>query len=446
MILVDTALERRGAEGRPIRIGMVGAGFQGHGIALQILKSVPGIQLCAIAARSIGKAVSCYEQAGIRPELVNSQPALERAIAENRPAVTEDAELLAQASGLEAIIEVTGSIEYAARAVLAAIRSGKHVVQMNAELDGTVGPILKRYADEAGVIFTFSDGDQPGVQQNLLRFVRGLGLTPVLAGNIKGLHDPYRNPETQAGFAAKWGQNAAMVASFADGTKISFEQAIVANANGFRVARRGMLGPDYSGGDPGSPLVPVEQCLPAFADHLDPAKPGLVDYVVGMRPGPGVFVIGTTDDPKQRHYLNLYKLGEGPYYVFNTPYHLCHFEVPNSVARAVLFGDAVLAPREPSVGVIAMAKKDLAAGEVIEEFGGFEVYGVAENTDVIRSERLLPIGIGLGCTLTRPVGKDQPLTFDDVRMPEGRVVDRLYREQEAMFGQAVASQTQKAYA
>jgi predicted homoserine dehydrogenase-like protein len=446
MILVDTALERRRAEGRPIRIGMVGAGFQGHGIALQILKSVPGIQLCAIAARSIGKAISCYEQAGIRPELVDSQPALERAVAEGRPVVTEDAELLAQASGLEAIIEVTGSIEYAARAVLAAIRSGKHVVQMNAELDGTVGPVLKRYADEAGVIFTFSDGDQPGVQQNLLRFVRGIGLTPVLAGNIKGLHDPYRNPETQAGFAAKWGQNAAMVASFADGTKISFEQAIVANANGFRVARRGMLGPDYSGGDPSSPLIPVEQCLPAFTDHLDPGKPGLVDYVVGMRPGPGVFVIGTTDDPKQRHYLNLYKLGEGPFYVFNTPYHLCHFEVPNSVARAVLFGDAVLSPREPSVGVIAMAKKDLAAGEVIEEFGGFEVYGVAENTDVIRSERLLPIGIGLGCTLTRAVGKDQPLTFDDVRMPDGRVVDRLYREQEAMFGQAVASQTQKAYA
>ena len=136
-----------------------------------------------------------------------------------------------------------------------------------------------------------ADGDQPGVQQNLLRFVRGIGVKPVLAGNIKGLHDPYRNPQTQQAFAAKWGQNAAMVASFADGTKISFEQAIVANGNGFRVARRGMLGPDFSGGDPTAPLTPIEECLPRFEEVLDQGGPGLVDYVVGARPGPGVFVI-----------------------------------------------------------------------------------------------------------------------------------------------------------
>lgn len=447
MILVDTALERRRADGRPIRVGMVGAGFQARGIALQILKSVPGIRLCAIAARRGEQAVSCFEQAGASPKLVDSSAALERAIAAGEPAVTEDAELLASAPGLEAIIEVTGSIEYAARAVLAALRSGKHVIQMNAELDGTVGPILKRHADAAGVIFTFSDGDQPGVQQNLLRFVRGIGLTPLLAGNIKGLHDPYRNPKTQAGFAAKWGQRPAMVASFADGTKISFEQAIVANANGFKVARRGMLGPDFSGGDPGSPLVPVEQCLPAFADHLRSGGPGLVDYVVGARPGPGVFVIGTTDDPQQRHYLNLYKMGEGPFYVFNTPYHLCHFEVPNSVARAVLFGDSVLAPRAPEVGVIAIAKADLQPGTAVQEFGGFEVYGVAENMDVVRSQRLLPIGLALGCTLVRSVRKDEPLTFGDVRVPEGRLVDRLYAEQEAVFaGSTINGQTDKAFA
>ena len=132
--------------------------------------------------------------------------------------------------------------------------------------------------------------------------------------------------------------------------------------------------------------------------------------------------------------------------MFSTPYYLCHFEVPSSVARAVLFGDAVLAPREPSVGVIAVAKKDLKPGDMIEEFGSFEVYGLAENLDAIRAERLLPIGIGLGCTLTRAVGKDQPLTFDDVQAPAGRVVDRLYQEQEAVFGTQPAARTRKAYA
>ena len=444
MILVDTALERRRAEGRPIRVGMIGAGFQGHGIALQILKSTPGIRLCAIANRTVERALDCYAQAGVGAKIVDSAGAMEAALATGEYAVTDDAELVARAPGLEAIIEVTGTIEHAARAVVAAIETGKHVIQMNAELDGTVGPILKKYADELGVVFTFSDGDQPGVQMNLLRFVAGIGVTPVLCGNIKGLHDPYRNPQTQAGFAAKWGQNAAMVASFADGTKISFEQAIVANGTGFRVARRGMLGPDFSGGDPSSPLVPVEQSLSAFAEHLDPSQPGLVDYVVGARPGPGVFVIGTTEDERQRHYLNLYKLGEGPYYVFSTPYHLCHFEVPNSVARAVLFNDAVLTPRDgPRVGVIAVAKTDLAPGTVIQEFGGFEAYGVAENIDAIRSERLLPIGLALGCTVTRPVSKDTALTFNDVSRPPGRLVDRLYAEQEALFGGAQSVSVQE---
>lgn len=437
MIIVDTALARREAEGKPIRVGMIGAGFQGSGIGLQIMTATPGMTLCAVANRNVGSAVGVYDQVGVLPKVCETQGELEAAIAAGQPAVTADAEALARAEGLDAIIEVTGSIEYAAHAVLAAIETGKHVVQMNAELDGTIGPILKAKADAAGVIYTFSDGDQPGVQMNLYRFVAGLGVKPVLCGNIKGLHDPYRNPTTQEAFAKRWGQKPAMVASFADGTKISFEQAIVANGTGMQVARRGMLGPDFSGGDPGAPLVPIEQTVEAFEKHIDPAGPGLVDYVVGARPGPGVFVLGAIDNPRQKHYLELYKLGKGPYYCFYTPYHLCHFEVPTSVARAVLFDDPVLTPAGgPKVGVVAIAKKDLAVGEAIEEFGGYEVYGVAENMDAIRREQLLPIGLALGCRLARPVEKDKPLTFDDVAIPPGRLVDRLYAEQEWMFGQA----------
>ncbi|NQD80736.1 NAD(P)-dependent oxidoreductase [Pseudomonas sp. CrR14] len=440
MIIVDTALAKREAEGRPIRVGMIGAGFQGSGIALQILTATTGMRLCAVANRNIGSAVGVYDQAGIEPLRCDTQAELERAIASATPAVTEDAQALARAEGLDAIIEVTGSIEYAAHAVLAALEAGKHVVQMNAELDGTIGPILKHKADQAGVIYTFSDGDQPGVQMNLYRFVAGLGVKPVLCGNIKGLHDPYRNPTTQQEFARRWGQKPAMVASFADGTKISFEQAIVANATGMRVARRGMLGPDFSGGNHGAPLVPIEDTLSAFEPYLDPGEPGLVDYVVGARPGPGVFVIGTLENPRQRHYLELYKLGKGPYYSFYTPYHLCHFEVPNSVARAVLFGDPVLTPRGgPTVGVIAVAKKDLSPGDCIEDFGGYEAYGVAENMAAIRDENLLPIGLALGCTLKRAVAKDAPLTFDDVQFPPGRLVDRLYVEQESLFAAGAAS-------
>lgn len=124
----------------------------------------------------------------------------------------------------------------------------KDVVLMNAELDGTIGPILQTYADQHGVILTGCEGDEPGVQMNLYRWVKGLSLTPRLMGNVKGLQDPYRNPTTQQGFAERWGQNAAMVTGFADGSKISFEQTIVANATGFKVRSRGMSrGRQYTG-------------------------------------------------------------------------------------------------------------------------------------------------------------------------------------------------------
>jgi predicted homoserine dehydrogenase-like protein len=438
MIIVDTALKKRHADNNPIRVAIVGAGFQGRGIALKIISATPGMVLAGVANRNIDPALSAYREAGVEPATASTKAEIEALIREGKPVATTDAIALATADGIDAVVEVTGSLEYAAHVVVAALEAGKHVVQMNAELDGTIGPILKVRADAKGVVYSFSDGDQPGVQMNLVRFVEGLGVKPVLCGNIKGLHDPYRNPTTQKAFAEKWGQKPAMVASFADGTKISFEQAIVANATGMTVARRGMVGPDFSGGNPGAPLVPLEDTVSAFAEHLDrvlaEGGEGIVDYVVGARPGPGVFVLGTIDNARQQHYLNLYKLGTGPYYCFYTPYHLCHFEVPTSVARAVLFDDPVLTPKAgPVVGVIALAKKELEAGELIEDFGGYEVYGVAENIDVIRRENLIPIGLALGATLRRSVPKDQPLTFDDLDLPSGRLIDQLYAEQEAMF-------------
>lgn len=442
MFIVDTALAKRAAAGKPVRFGMVGAGFQGFGTALQTIRSKPGLELSAIAARRPDQALRCFRESGIDDVIVaNDVGAITDRIRAGKAVVCEDPAALAQAEGIEAIVEVTGSMDYALSAILPAIECGKHVVQMNAELDGTVGPLLKTKADKAGVIYTFSDGDQPGVEMNLLRFVQGIGVKPVLAGNIKGLQDPYRTPTTQKAFAEKWGQNPYMVTSFADGTKISFEQAIVANGAGMRVARRGMIGPDFSGGDPTAPLTPLDKTLAAFSEHLDPDGPGIVDYVVGASPGPGVFVLGTHDDPRQQHYLNLYKLGAGPYYVFYTPYHLCHFELPNSVARAVLFGDAVLTPQgAPRVGVIAYAKKDIAAGEILDGFGGYCLYGVAENADVIAREGLLPIGLAEGSKATRPIAKDSPLLFSDVARPAGRMIDRLYAEQSAMFGLPTVAQ------
>lgn len=438
MIIVDKALQKRHEDKNPIRVGMIGAGFMGRGIAIQIVKSVPGMELVAISNRTIAKAIKAYEESGIDDaRIVEKLSDLEDNIRHGKVSVTEQPELICQADGIDAVIEVTGTIELSAQLILKAFEHKKHVIMMNAEVDGTIGPILKKYADEAGVVLTFADGDQPGVEMNLYRFVKSIGVKPVLCGNIKGLHDPYRNPTTQEGFAKKWGQNPSMVTSFADGTKISFEQAIVANGTGMRVGKRGMYGPTVPSGAPLHEVVhqlyPLDQLLEG---------PGIVDYVVGAQPGPGVFVLGTHDDPLQQHYLNLYKLGEGPLYLFYTPYHLCHFEVPLTVARAVLFGDATLAPaRGPLVEVVATAKIDLKANTQLDGLGEYMTYGLCENYDTARKENLLPIGVANGCRLKNDIPKDQVITYDDVELPQGRLCDQLRMEQLKTFNPELITKT-----
>ena len=429
MILVDRALEERERQGRPVRVGMVGAGFMGRGIALQISQFTPGMELVAISNRNVDSAERAYREAGIDDVVhADSVPTAEKAIAAGRFVVCDDPAVVCAAGPIDAVIEVTGAIEFGARVVLQAIENGKHVILMNAELDGTIGPILKRYADRAGVIYTNADGDQPGVIMNLYRFVRGIGVRPVLCGNIKGLQDPYRNPTTQEGFAKKWGQQPHMVTSFADGTKVTFEQAIVANATGMTVGQRGMFGPEVERG------TPIEEAAGWYPLDALLEGPGIVDYVVGAEPSPGVFVLGTHDHPIQKHYLNLYKLGEGPLYCFYTPYHLCHFEVPTTVARAVLFNDAAIAPIDgPRVDVVATAKIDLTANEVLDGLGFYMTYGQAEASDVCEAEALLPIGLAEGARLKRDVPKDAVLTLADVDLPDGRLCDRLRREQSAAF-------------
>jgi predicted homoserine dehydrogenase-like protein len=423
MIVVDDRLQRCQEEGRPIRVALVGAGFMGRGLANQIINSVPGMRLAAVVNRTVANGVRAYEEAGISGvATAEGRRSVGAALEAGRAVVTDDVEAVCASDHVDVIVEATGAVEYGCRVTEQAIAGGKHVVLMNAEVDGTVGWALARQAQAAGVVYTGCDGDQPGVQMNLIRFVKGIGLRPLVAGNVKGLHDPYRNPTTQRGFAEQWGQDPAMVTSFADGTKISFEQAIVANAAGLTVERRGMRGSHHDGH--------VDELVSHYdVDELERSG-GVVDYVVGSRPSPGVFVLATHHDRRQRHYLHLYKLGEGPLYSFYTPYHLCHFEVPNSIARAALLGDATLHPLgPPRVEVVATAKIDLRAGETIDGLGGYMTYGLAERADVTDAEDLLPMGVAEGCRLVRNVAADTVLTYADVSVPSGRTVDRLRQAQ-----------------
>lgn len=426
MIVVDSLLRARQADGRPIRVALVGAGFMGRGLVNQIVNSVPGMDVVAIVARRPEQGVRAYTEAGLSGVVeVDGPAALARAAASGTPAVTADHRVAVASDAVDVVVDVTGAVEYGARVALDCFEHGKHLVLMNAEVDATVGPELARLADKAGVVYTGCDGDQPGVQMNLYRFVRGLGLTPLVAGNIKGLQDEHRTPTTQKAFAERWGQDPHMVTSFADGTKVSVEQALVANATGMSVHRRGMLGRDHDGH--------VDELTDRYdVDELR-ALGGAVDYVVGARPGPGVYILATHDDPRQRHYLELYKLGTGPLYSFYQPYHLCHFEVPTTIARAALLGDATIRPLgAPTVEVVTTAKQDLPAGTVLDALGGYHYYGQAERADVTRTEHLLPVGVAEGCTLTRAVPQDTTLTYADVHLPEGRLVDQLRDRQASL--------------
>ena len=423
MIVVDSLLSERQRAGRPVRVALVGAGFMGRGLVNQIENSTPGMVVTVIVARRPEQGVRAFAEAGVEQVVhVDSAAELNRA---TLPAVTESHLVAVQSDVVDVVVDVTGAVEFGARVALDCFEYGKHLVLMNAEVDATVGPELARLADKAGVILTGCDGDQPGVQMNLHRFVTGMGLTPLVAGNIKGLQDEYRTPTTQAAFAARWGQDPHMVTSFADGTKVSVEQALVANATGMSVHRRGMLGMDHDGH--------VDELTTRYdVDELR-ALGGAVDYVVGAKPGPGVYILATHDDPKQRHYLELYKLGTGPLYSFYQPYHLCHFEVPTTVARAALLGDATIRPLgAPRVEVVTTAKTDLPAGTVLDALGGYHYYGQAERADITRTERLLPVGVAEGCVLRHDVPKDATLTYDDVTLPEGRLVDQLREAQAAL--------------
>ena len=427
MWIVDTALKSRADQNKPIRVGIIGAGFMCQGLTNQITQSTPGMRVAAISNRRIGRAVDVFHYSGFEDvAIAGSQWELNLAVEGSKPVVTEDAMLIARSDVIDVLVDVTGSVEFGARVALEAFKHGKDVVLMNAELDATIGPILQTYADRHGVILTACEGDEPGIQLNLYRWVKGLGLTPRLLGNVKGLQDRYRNPTTQKGFAERWGQNPTMVTSFADGSKVSFEQAVVANATGFKVRSRGMSrGLEYLGD-----VLKIGEIY-----DLEELRRlgGAIDYVVGT-PLTKVYCLAEHPDPRQRHYLNLYKMGPGPLYSFFVPYHLCNLEVPTAIARTCLFRDPVSRSLAgPVVEVCAVAKRDLKAGEVLDDYGMYMTYGEAANVEEMSGSRYLPQGLVEGCRLLQDVPRDSVITYNDVALPAGRMADRLRAEQYRKF-------------
>jgi predicted homoserine dehydrogenase-like protein len=424
-MIVDTALRELEASGRPIRVGMVGAGATGRAIALQLGTPVPGIRLVGIANRTPKHGERAFREAGIT-EWHGASSALEAeaAISRGLPVLTDDPSVLTTCGAVDLLVEVTGTVEPAAGVVLEAFDHGKHVVLVNAELDSLIGPILKAKADQAGVVVTHTDGDEPGVAMTLLRYLRSLGLRPVAAGNLKGMVDHYRNPETQRAFAEKNDQDARKVTSFADATKLSMEATVLSNATGFHAGRRGMYGPACKYVQEMATLLPADQMLAT----------GLVDYALGAAPHTGAFVIIHEESPLKKAQLAYYKIGDGPFYVFYTPFHLPHLQIASTIGRAFVHRDPTVAPLGgPVCEVLTVAKRDLKTGERLDGVGGFCTYGLIDNTSEARAVAALPIGLSAGCVIRRAVAKDAVVTFDDVDTPPAGIVESLWREQSAKW-------------
>ena len=428
MIIVDTALAEREQRGEPIGVALVGAGFVARRVALQLLTAGRGMRLAAVVNRTVSNAESALRFAGA-PDgsivRVDGAEGIEAAVRAGKYAVTDELEAACSSAAVDVVIEATGHVEYGTRACFEAIRGGKHVIMMGAEVDATVGPMLKVYADRAGVVISYTDGDEPGVAMNLYRLADSMGYRPVMLGQLKGFLDHYRNPETQRPLAEKLGQNPAVLACFADGSKLALEAAVMGNASGFVPRVRGMKG--YS-------CAHVDDLLDELAPE-DFAEGGYVDFTLGAAPHTGAFVICHNDQPRKREVMEYLKMGRGPLYLFYQPYHLPPWQVIHSVARAALFHDPTVTPRgAPVCDTISYAKTDLAAGDRLDGMGGFTCYGLVERADVCRAENTLPIALSVDCTLKRAVARDRPITYDDVELPAGRLVDRLRAEQSEQFG------------
>ncbi|MFC1680933.1 homoserine dehydrogenase [Pseudomonadota bacterium] len=409
-------------ENRPVRVGLVGAGAMGLGIARQI-GITPGMELAFATDLSLPSAERAARASG-----QNAAPVAPGRDLARRPGAClfgDDslAVLTDPAIEFDVLVEASNSIGPAARYCRAAIEGARHVVLMNAEVDLALGPLLQQEAKRSNVVVTSDGGDQHGVLKRMIDDILLWGFRIVQAGNIKGFLDRYATAEGLAEEAAKRYLDPVQCCAYTDGTKLNIEMALIANGLGLLPARPGMEGPA---------CADVHEVMTLF-DFDGYGDTGRVDYVLGAEPSGGVYVVGHCDDELQMRYLNYYKLGEGPYYLFYRPYHLCHFETPRVIAECALAQEALLRPDHGRVtDVYAYTKRPVRAGTSIEHgIGGDHFYGLIDERD---NGGRVPITLlepddGSRAVVITNLEKDQPLTWDDVEIPETYLV-RSWREQD----------------
>jgi predicted homoserine dehydrogenase-like protein len=419
------------SEGRPIRIGAHGAGWMGSGFVAQV-EHVPGLEVTVLADADVALARQAFVAAGVAEEAVVEceapGPAMD-ALHRGRRVVTADLTLPARVDAVDIVTDVTPSPASGAVVAYAGIQHGKDVVLVNIEADVTVGRILKRLAAGAGVLYSVSSGDEPGCLMELWEYVQLLGFEPIAIGKGKNNPlDPSATPDTVQEAARRAGKDAYQTASYVDGSKTMFEMACAANATGCVPMRRGMTGPEAS-------LETVTDLFSLQKDGGIVPFPGVVDFVQGQAMAGGVFVTCRVHDQRIAGDLRYLKVGNGTYSTFFRPYHLWFIEAPISFAEAHLHRKVTLVPLDrPVAESMAVAKRDLLPGDLLDDFGGYTFYGMIDQAESAQALNALPAGLAPGAQVVRPVSQGEIVTWADVALDEASTAVKLRRMQDRLPG------------
>ncbi len=429
---LQRGLQVRADASDPIRVGLIGAGKFGVGLSVQ-LGDMAGITLAAVADLSLERAQHAYTALGWdSKEIVfaESPDQVSEAVGRRQPCVSPNAQDVIGCEEIEIVVEATGSPAAGAMNAQNAIANGKHVVMVNVEADVTVGAILRRQADQAGVVYTLVDGDQPGAIMNLVNWAQILGFNIVAAGRgtVMRSDDRAGTPDTvqqRYGFTdeqmARRTINTRMYNSFRDGTKAQIEMTAVANMTGLVPDVRGMHEPTVT-------LEEMPTCFSLSSEGGILQREGVIELANsiasdGQSIDPntlqmGVFVVIQADhqyvQEDLREYMG-YSGSNGRNFLLYRPYHLVAVTAPLTLLRAVLLHEPTGQPRLiPSAEVVSIAKTDLEPGTVLDGGGGYTVVGLSDTAERARAENLLPLGLCSGARLTKHVQAGTAIAWDMV--------------------------------
>ena len=401
-------LRQRAADHNPIRVGIIGCGQMGSGLAHTISR-ITGMTVSAIADILPERAIHTFVEMGCsREQIVVVEKAwdAEEALHSGKVIVTPDAMLMPTLEGIEANVEVTGIPDTGARVACTSIDNHKPIIMMNVETDITVGAVLNHMARKTGCLYTVASGDEPGVCKMLYEQAVLMGFDVVCLG--KGKNNPIdfdATPESCAEEAASKDMNPEILASFKDGTKTMVEMAAVSNATGLLPDVPGMHGPK----------VEVEDLANVFIAREDGGilqRRDAVDYSTG-RIAPGVFAVVYSDEPRIQKDMKFITRAEGPYYLHFRPYHLCDLETPQSIAEAVLLNEVTVTAETMHSEVVCIAKRDLPAGHKVGRIGSADWLGKIFTYTEAKEKQAIPIGIAAEGIVTKNVSKGQLLTEDN---------------------------------